>query len=321
MTYPNLKVFHDAGDIRVLFFHDGIRALPDLAADGLLGRALCYFTFSWFQSGRGLAFISDRLDAARDACPGDLSRHVRFLFNSRDEYDRAVTVFPERCCLFFNNAALLNERKFRVLEREKTFDAIYNARANTFKRHELTRDIANKAFLAYDWKWADLDLETLGPRRIFRNLKGSGQIRDTLNMARTGLILSAEEGACYASLEYLLCGLPVVSTPSLGGRDEYYTPRNSVICEPGPEAVAAGVRTALRKLDDGAFDPETIRQEAVGRMVFFRRNLTADISRSLKALGCDEPPRSIVGTRVHETTKLWKYRNMRIQSIADLKTA
>jgi hypothetical protein len=40
-----------------------------------------------------------------------------------------------------------------------------------------------------------------------------------LNQARVGLCLSAYEGCMRASAEYLLCGLPIVSTPNIGGRD------------------------------------------------------------------------------------------------------
>ena len=47
-----------------------------------------------------------------------------------------------------------------------------------------------------------------------------------------GGVFSEEEGACWASSEYLLCGLPVVSTHSRGGRDVWYSGHNSLIVEP-----------------------------------------------------------------------------------------
>jgi glycosyltransferase involved in cell wall biosynthesis len=39
-------------------------------------------------------------------------------------------------------------------------------------------------------------------------------------------------------MEYMLCGTPVVSTPSTGGRDVFFTPENSIIRDDNPKAVA-----------------------------------------------------------------------------------
>ncbi|WP_164127899.1 glycosyltransferase, partial [Stenotrophomonas maltophilia] len=52
------------------------------------------------------------------------------------------------------------------------------------------------------------------------------------NQAAVGLCLSAVEGAMCASMEYLMAGLPVVSTPSVGGRDVYFDPDYCIIAEP-----------------------------------------------------------------------------------------
>ncbi|WOI58447.1 hypothetical protein [Palleronia sp. LCG004] len=320
--YPRLKVFHADRDFRILVFHDGIDAIPSLAASGLLTGSICYFTFSWHVSEKSLDHIAKRISEANDALGNaeEALRHVRFLLNSRDEFDRARTRFPEETCVFFNNAALLNERHFQLSSGAKEFDAIYNARANDFKRHRLTREVGNKAFLCYDWKWADLDLRELSPREIFRNVKGL-EVADIVGRGRTGLILSAEEGACYASLEYLLCGLPVISTPSIGGRDEFYTPQNSIICDPSPEAVAQAVKTALSKLDDTVFDPARIRADALARMAWFRENLARDISASTRLFGFEPPSPDELHRKILQTNKLWRYRNMRTKSVDEFKPA
>ncbi|WP_092048398.1 glycosyltransferase [Planctomicrobium piriforme] len=63
------------------------------------------------------------------------------------------------------------------------------------------------------------------------------------NQSRIGVILSEQEGGCGASTEYLLAGLPVVSTSSTGGRDLFYDSGNSIICEPTVD----GVRSALNQ--------------------------------------------------------------------------
>jgi glycosyltransferase involved in cell wall biosynthesis len=121
-------------------------------------------------------------------------------------------------CKLCSNAALLIETHFTIgPQSESRFDAVYNARAKSFKRHELSTLVKSKVFLAYDWKKSDVDLDTFHPRELYRNIKGS-EVAAILHKARVSLMLSQEEGACYASLEYLLCGMPVVSTPSTGGR-------------------------------------------------------------------------------------------------------
>jgi glycosyltransferase involved in cell wall biosynthesis len=65
----------------------------------------------------------------------------------------------------------------------------------------------------------------------------------------------------YSAVEYLLCGLPVVSTVSLGGRDEWFDSRFVRIVPDDPRAVAEAVSELIR-LD---LNPRRIRQETLRR--------------------------------------------------------
>jgi glycosyltransferase involved in cell wall biosynthesis len=76
-----------------------------------------------------------------------------------------------------------------------------------------------------------------------------------INRARVGLCLSAEEGAMFASTEYLLCGLPVVTTVNRGGRDFFFEPEFCATVEPDPRAVGC----AVADLVGNTPAPETIR--------------------------------------------------------------
>jgi glycosyltransferase involved in cell wall biosynthesis len=49
-------------------------------------------------------------------------------------------------------------------------------------------------------------------------------VNQGLARAVVGLCLSTVEGSNYASMEYMLAGLPIVSTPSIGGREVYFDP-------------------------------------------------------------------------------------------------
>lgn len=51
----------------------------------------------------------------------------------------------------------------------------------------------------------------------------------------------------FASMEYLLCGLPIVSTPSIGGRDVFFDKDYVEIVEPDPHAVKEAVIEMVRR--------------------------------------------------------------------------
>ena len=65
-----------------------------------------------------------------------------------------------------------------------------------------------------------------------------------------------------STIEYLLSGIPVVSTPSIGGRDRVLDPRYTLIVEPDASAVADAVRTLAGRL----YDPMAIRKAAFDAM-------------------------------------------------------
>ncbi len=48
----------------------------------------------------------------------------------------------------------------------------------------------------------------------------------------------------FGSGEYLLAGIPIVSTYSVGGRDAFFDPRFWFMCEPTPASVADAVARA-----------------------------------------------------------------------------
>jgi glycosyltransferase involved in cell wall biosynthesis len=146
----------------------------------------------------------------------------------------------------------------------KEFDAVYIGRIKPHKRIELARNIASCCIV-----FASVDLA------YFREIKPlvshfvfaqgdplssesrPGQlprteVADWCARSRCGLCLSAVEGAMFASAEYMLWGLPVVSTRSIGGREEYFDDRFCLICEDDPASVATAVKEAIsRNLEPG----------------------------------------------------------------------
>lgn len=180
-------------------------------------------------------------EAARSIRALDLDmRQFHILYN--DATDRSTFEKHGFSGEIVNHNAFLDEDAvMRPLDVEKRFDAIYVARFAKFKRHELSAKVANLALVAGNVHGAaECDII---PEHVYKNAAPLSELEVAvkINESRCGLILSAAEGACFSSSEYLLCGVPVVSTPSEGGRSVWYTAENSRIVDPTPEAVAAGV--------------------------------------------------------------------------------
>jgi glycosyltransferase involved in cell wall biosynthesis len=191
------------------------------------------------------------------------SPHHRLIFVGNTPREVGLLQARGEAAFFFNKTALTSERLFRPLDAlTPDFEAIYNAQLLFWKRHELTLEIPRCAFLFYRDPSRDEDARAaeatimarhaaVAPNHVFINRFGAdgvptrlspGQVNRHLNRARIGLCLSKKEGAMFASMEYLLAGLPVVTTPSTGGRDVYYDPEYCWTVSPDARAVADAVR-------------------------------------------------------------------------------
>jgi glycosyltransferase involved in cell wall biosynthesis len=85
----------------------------------------------------------------------------------------------------------------------------------------------------------------------------------------------------YASIEYLLCGLPVVSTRNTGGRDQYFDDLYCRTVEADPEAIAA----AVEELAAQNFDPHLIRARTMAKIEAGREKFIAFIDAIQRANG------------------------------------
>ena len=180
-----------------------------------------------------------------------------------------------------NHNALLDERIYTPDPvAEKVFDAVYVARFLPIKRHELAVAIPRLAVISAPWEvddayaraciaaFQDLRFVNYRPGGGINNLP-AGEVRQLINASRCGLALSPYEGPMYASAEYLLCGIPEVTTPSEGGRDLFFHPDYVETVAPDPAAVAEGVARLIQR----APDPMTIRQRTLELMMPHRIRL------------------------------------------------
>ncbi|TIW59263.1 MAG: glycosyltransferase, partial [Mesorhizobium sp.] len=151
--------------------------------------------------------------------------------------------------IFSNHNLMISEDIFRPLpDVSVEYDAVYNGRISHTKRHYLAFEIERLVHVTSSIG----ELPPAGDRAFIRRLQAQSplhrianplvddlagrlspdEVNHVYNQAAVGLCLSAVEGAMYSSMEYLLAGLPIVSTPSIGGRDVYFHPDYCIIAEP-----------------------------------------------------------------------------------------
>lgn len=181
---------------------------------------------------------------------------------------------------FLNHKFTVSEHIFRPLpEAAVEFDAIYNARFVAGKRHELAANIESLAYVTYcepeqirqqEFKRLWPEIKARCPGHVLLNdlvddlpvLLSHADVNAALARASTGLLLSEVEGASYAAVEYMLAGLSVVSTPSVGGRDAYFDPEYCIVCDANPRAI----RDAVAELKSRNIPKSYIRDKTLRKL-------------------------------------------------------
>ena len=184
---------------------------------------------------------------------------VTVLANTENEV-RVLTALGLRA-VFCNQNAFVDESRYPILPVEKKFDAIYIARLTPFKRHILAEKVQSLRLIgAFAWLEAekpyahDLLSNRLKQAEWTPHVSAS-QVPREIEKAHCGLCLSQNEGAMFVSIEYLLCGIPIVNTANLGGRDVMFPDFAVKNVPDDPDAVAE----AVREFAKNAPPPEKIR--------------------------------------------------------------
>jgi glycosyltransferase involved in cell wall biosynthesis len=185
------------------------------------------------------------------------NHRVVHLCNSPLQYERFQAAGMR--AVFTNQNALVDDALYRPLDGvEPRFDAVYDAKLHPFKRHHLAAKVPNLALT-----YARFQRGTMYSRQVhedfsdaywFNHSDGNGYqnmnpeaINAAYSLCKTGLCLSAVEGAMYASIQYLLAGLPVVSTASRGGRDVFFDERTTLVVADDEDAVRDGVAEMVNR--------------------------------------------------------------------------
>jgi glycosyltransferase involved in cell wall biosynthesis len=260
----NPLIFYCKGCIPfMVFVHRKLRGRP----------ALLLRSNNWIET-RSREFVEWRTyyEHARQYYP---EHEVIFLSNCEKNTRRFIRYgLP---AVFCHQGGLVDEHAFRIdRAARKEFAAIYTAQALPFKRLELAAAIDSLAIITYNTRRKDGYFEQI--RELLKHanwLNYPGRQRYVrpdvvagyLNRARAGLILSSVEGGNYANVEYMLCGLPVISTKCIGGRHVFFDKRYTRIVAPDARAVAQ----AVQELIAAGIEPESVRQSALEKVRHHRK--------------------------------------------------
>lgn len=170
--------------------------------------------------------------------------------------------------LYCNQNCWLDANVYNIYNEEKTYDLVINANNYQWKNHKLLTNINKKyktLFITYNT--TESDLKQYNPCEIL-NEAPNNEVAKYLNKAKIGLALSTKEGSCYASTEYLLCGLPVISTKSVGGRHIWYNEHNSIIVDNNESELETAINSMLQNID--TYNRQKIRTKCIDQQNIFK---------------------------------------------------
>lgn len=198
--------------------------------------------------------------------------HIWVMGNTFEETNAALRAGFRAA--WVNHNAWLDERLIFPKPVKKEFRAVMVSQLVSYKRVHLAAKIKQLAVIPSRRFpiHQEVDISHFVDARRFDGIK-MDEVMNIINASRVGLILSAVEGACYSSSEYLLNGIPVVSTPSLGGRDVFYNDYNSLIVEPDENEVCKGVEKIINR----RVDPMRIFQDHVGISKTMRQTFITEV--------------------------------------------
>lgn len=180
---------------------------------------------------------------------------------------------------FVSQNIYICEDIFNPMALEKLYDAIYVAQLQSFKRHELAREI-KRLYIACSGDLKSFCPDVAHAQYNKKNLNPQ-ELAKKINHSYCSLALSKVEGGMLASFESLLCGVPVVTTPSKGGRDEFLDSDNSILVPPGAQAVAA----AVEHWNLNPPNPQMIRAKALKQLAVHRRRFCTYVATLIEHHG------------------------------------
>lgn len=234
-----------------------------MIAKGTRG-AICLINLIWTFTPRSLGFYASRLKRLKE-------RGIRAIVLGSDPRDVFWLRLCGISCVYINQNQFLLEENIPVRGSNAaiTYDAFYAAQAKPFKRMQLAAGIGRLYILTYGWPkelnagriLAEFE-PTVAHADYNRSYIDFEEVSVLMRQSVCALALSRKEGAMWAACEALLSGIPVVSTPSIGGRERYFDPRTVKMVRPN----APAVREAAEAFKRNPPDPEDVRRITLEKM-------------------------------------------------------
>lgn len=244
----------------------------------------------------------------------DYRKQIIWLMNTKQQVEWANKVGLS--AILVNHNCWLDYNLYQIdVKANKKYTAVINSRPFRWKRIYLADLIEDLVYIkgadytgGRQWQWSPW-------YRIYRwvnlePIRDPNSIVNLLNQSKVGLILSGStgndvqgdyEGACYSCSEYLLCGLPVVSTISEGGRDVWLNSQNSIICQPDP----VDVKEACDSLENISMEKRmAIRREHIKLQLEMRSRFISYTAELFQKYGVDIDPEKHFETKfINKMTK------------------
>ena len=199
------------------------------------------------------------------------NKNIKLIFLANSESERNLLEKSGFSTIYCNQNAFLDENKYKVLNTKKKYDALYLARITPIKRQELARKVTNLRLIGnYFEVEKDYFIERINELKNskWKRKVWAFNVYKHMAEAHVGLCLSPEEGAMFVSAEYLLCGLPIVSTKSLGGRDVFFEQEFLRVTNDCP----VEIQSAVQELKGLNINPHYIRFKTIQNFKKHRSN-------------------------------------------------
>ena len=243
------------------------------------------------------AELKKRLDEAKNAFP-----EARFIILANAPGEVETIKDLNEVYLASHNAFLAPERYPVAKTGKRKFDALYIARITPFKRHVLAEKVNNLHLIgSYSEKEKEYFSETIAR---FSHARWSQKVPSffigrKICEAACGLALSAIEGAMFSCGEYSLCGIPVVNTRNMGGRDTLLPDFAVRYADDTAESVAENVEYYV----NNPVNPQEIR-EGFLKLAQPQKELVQDLLNTVAGKKVHLPHKLNIRCRLLPHTKL-----------------
>lgn len=206
------------------------------------------------------------------------------IFCAPDNFCKDKIIEKGYSAILLNHNCLIDYNLFSIENKNRIYDAVINSRPFWWKRVYLANKVNNLCYIKGN-DWVKDKTSWDGYKNMNLTLKTEININEVNTIyqeSKVGLILSGNtgenvqglnEGANYSTCEYLLCGLPVITTPSQGGRKFWLDDYNSIVCEPNEDSITESVKIMLKRIENNEINREIIRNNTIKKMNDLRKNL------------------------------------------------